>query len=188
MEDNIVINSKLLIKTEISLLQYYILECIFKSKEKILVDYVDTYGSIDISVFNDLIKKGYIESVDVPIKFDDLKLTPKFYKQFNYEKLDYNKLFDEFRDIYPKKVGRRRLHQNLSDCRKKYKDIIDSIETHNTILKCVQLYVQDLESTNRMEYIQLMVTWINQKNYEQYYEEARNLEEVKKQDNSYNII
>lgn len=187
-EDEIVINTKILIKTGLSIEQYLILECTNKGFQKTLEDYATKLGSINKSVFIDLSTKGYIENIEGDIKFEKLKLTEKFYKDFSYVKLDHNKYFKELREVYPKKVGSRSLHQDLPGCKKKYKNIIDSEETHKTILKCIELYLLELKNDNRMQYIQLLSTWLNQRNFEQYYEEALKLDKIENKQDTYNSV
>lgn len=187
-EDEIVVNIKLLIKTGLSLEEYLILECVHKDYKKTLEDYVTKFGAIDRSVFISLNKAGYIKDFEGDIMFNKIKLTDKYYQVFGYVELDHDKFFKELRETYPKRVGGRSLHQDLSSCKKKYKQIVDSEETHRTILKCVKLYLLELQSGNRLQYIQLLPTWLNQRNFEQYYEEAISLDEVNKKEDTYNAI
>lgn len=179
-EDNIVINVSILLKTGLSLEQYFILECIHRQSRDNLQSYVSKFGILDKSVFNNLVQLGYLNKYDGDVYFEKLKLTNLFYKDFGYEKLDHERYFKELREVYPKKYIKRSLHQDLPRCRKEYKNIVDSEETHKTILKCVKLYLLELESDGRMQWIQLLSTWLHQRNFEQYYEEAIKLDEVVK--------
>lgn len=187
-EDNIVINSKILLKTGLSLEQYFILECINKQYRDVLVGYVSKFGILDKSVFNELMTIGYIEPFEGDIFFEKLKLTSVFYTDFGYVKLDHERFFKELREVYPKKYIRRSLHQDLPRCRKLYKDIVDSQETHQTVLKCVKLYLQELQTDGRMQWIQLLPTWLQQRNFEQYYEEAIRLDKIEDKVDTYNSI
>jgi hypothetical protein len=181
------INVNKLLKTGLNIEQMFILDCISNGNDFLLEEYVIHCGAIDKSVFNDLIDKGYIKPIQGDITFGKLALTQKALDDFEYGvKLDHQRFFKELRDIYPKKVGKRSLHQDLAGCAKKYKSIIKSEKDHEEILKCVKLYVKDLTDDGRLQYIQLLPTWLNQKNFESYLEEARNIDKV--ETDTYNQI
>lgn len=188
-EDIIEINIEKLLKIGLSLESYFVLDCIYRNRQLLLEEYVTTFGQIDKPVFINLIEMGYIKPIVSEITFDVLKVTQKFLNDFGYSKLDHKRYFKELKDTYPTKaINGRRLHQDLANCEKKYKNIVDSEQTHKNILKCVQLYIEDLKRTGSSQYIQLLSTWINQKNYEQYLEEAINNENIGKQDALYDAV
>lgn len=177
--DTIQIDTKKLFRSGLSIEAMFILECIHHDDNTLIEEYVRNCGQIDRSVFIKLIEKFYIEPIEGDITFDKLKLTPKALVEFNYTvKLDHAKFFKELREVYPKKVGRRPLQTDLAGCAKKYKSIIKSEEDHNLILKCVKLYVKDLTDDGRLQYIQLLPTWLNQRNFESYLDEARNTNNI----------
>lgn len=189
--DRLVIDVNKFIKAGLSLDMHFVLVCTLNSAQHTLVEYVSKCGTLDKSVFDKLSERGYIEPIEGSITFDKLKLTDKGKKYITNEDLDHSKFFQELKAAYPSKVkvGRsyRRLHQDLESCERKYKNLITSEEMHNNILKCIELYVKELKDTNRLEYIQMMSTWINQKNYEVYMQEAIRNDNLEEED-GYNIV
>lgn len=174
--ETITINIKKLIESGLTIESYFILECIYRDDNESLESYVEKCGKIDKSCFIDLIQKAYLIPITGDVTFSKLKLTPKALNTIGHTKfLDHDRFFNELREVYPRKVGRRSLHQDLSGVKKKYKSIIDSEEMHVNILNCVRLYIKELKDTGRLEYIQLLPTFINQRNYEQYLEESSNI-------------
>ena len=187
----LIIDYDKILNSDLTIDQYCILQIIAKEHRSFLEKYVTKYGKIDMSVFNILNKKGYLDIIGDNITFNSLKITEKTKVLFDLNTLDHKWFFKELKDAYPKRVKinkrTRSLHQNMEDCEKKYKQIVDSEETHKKILKCVKAYVKELEDSGRLEFIQMLSTWINQKNYQTYIEEIENYEEDLKEDN-YNIV
>jgi len=174
--ETIKINIKKLIESGLTIESYFILECIYRDDNDSLESYVENCGKIDKSCFIDLIQKSYLMPIIGDVIFSKLKLTPKALNTLGYTKfLDHERFFKELKEVYPRKAGKRSLHQDLSGVKKKYKSIVDSEEMHIVILNCIRLYIKELKDTNRLEYIQLLPTFINQRNYEQYLEEASNI-------------
>lgn len=185
--ETIKINIKKLIEAKLTIESYFILECVYREDQTTLELYVKNSGKMDKFCFNNLIENSYLMNIDGDITFDKLKLTPKALNILGYNSfLDHKRYFKELRAVYPKKSGKRSLHQDLNGCERKYKSIIDSEEMHTIILKCVELYLKELKDTGRMEYIQLLGTWINQRNYEQYLEDITNNTETKEE--TYDVI
>jgi len=173
--DIIEISTEKLFRSGLSIEAMFVLECIHKDDNTIIEEYVRHCGTIDKSVFLKLVESKYIEPIEGDITFNKLKLTPKALTDFNYRnKLDHSRYFKELREAYPKKVGRRPLQTDLAGCAKKYKSIIKDEQDHELIIKCVKLYVKDLTDDGRLQYIQLLPTWLNQRNFESYLEEAKN--------------
>lgn len=189
--DRLVIDVNKFINAGLSLDMHFILLCILNNAQHTLEEYVNKCGSIGRPAFDTLVERDYIEPIDSPITFAKLKLTNKGKKYITNEDLDHPKFFKELKLTYPSKVkvgkSYRRLHQDLESCERKYKNLITSEEMHRNILKCVELYIKELKDTNRLEYIQMMSTWINQKNYEVYLEEAIK-SEILEEDEGYNIV
>jgi hypothetical protein len=184
--DTIQINVEKMFRLGLSIESMFILDCIHKEDENLLVEYVRNCGVMDRSIFITLMEKSYIEKFDGDIIFNKLKLTPKALVDLGYSKLDHARFFKELRETYPKKVGKRPLQTDLAGCAKKYKSIVKSEEEHNLILNCVKLYVKDLKDDGRLQYIQLLPTWLNQRNFESYLDEARNIDKI--EEDTYNQI
>lgn len=192
MLDSIVIDTKILIESGLSLESYFILDCIHKDKKLMLEQYIQSCRKgikLDLSELKAL---GYIISLKIENStFNDLKLTQNGINLFGSNILDHKRYFQELKDTYPKRVkvgkGYRSLHQNQANIEKKYKDIITSEELHNNIIKCVKLYIKELTDANRLDYIQMLSTWINEKNYELYMELINNTEDIIANDD-YDVI
>lgn len=173
-----VIDITKLISSGLSINLYFILHCIYSKDKHLLEEYVNRIGKIDRLVFDSLQENGWIKINSESLIFDNLSLTEKSINLFKQQNsiLDHKKFFKELREIYPKRVkistGQYRpLHSNLEGCERKYKAIVESEEMHKKILLCVKAYVKNLEDTNKTEYIQLLLTWLNQKNYQVWMEQ-----------------
>jgi len=171
-----------LLNTGISIEMYFIINCIYYEQRDVLEKYVLKCGRIDVSVFQKLIDLDYIIKLNEPLIFPNLKVTDKALKSLGLIcELDHNRFFEELKAAYPStfKVGKkvvRRFHQDMADCRKKYKSIIDSEEKHNLIIKCVNLYIKEQKDSGKMEFTQMLSSFLNQSNYEMYMDEARSID------------
>ena len=178
--EKLTIDVKKLIKSGLSIEQYFVLTCLANNYQELLEKYVDSSGKIDKSVFSYLIDDGWVLIDGDSIIFSNIKITQKSIELFELSnKLDYKRFFQELKDTYPKriKIGPKKfrsLHQNLEDCERKYKAIVDSEDMHNKILKCVKMYVQEVENAGKAEFMQMLSTWINQKNYLMYIDDVDN--------------
>ncbi len=172
--DKLEIDISKLIKFSLSLEQFLITDCVYRNRQNLLEQWVTKFGSFDKESFNQLIEKGYLFPINEQITYDVLKLTPKYYNDFELEtNLNHEKYFAELQEIFPRKVkGRSALQTNLSNCRKKYKEICTSEEKHKLVLECLKLYINDLTKTGKLEFIQSLPTWLNQKSYEGYIDEV----------------
>ena len=190
--DKLTIDVRKLIKAGLSIEQHFILDCIHKNSQSLIEEYVEMCGKLDKSAIIGLIEKNYIQQIKDEITFNKLRLGKEGVKYFGSDVLDHKRFFKELREIYPKrvKIGKsfRSLHQNLENTEKKYKAIVTSEELHKNILKCVKLYVKELEATNRLDYIQMLSTWINEKNYLTYIDEAINNIDIISNEDNYNSI
>ncbi len=175
MQEKIEINLSLLFKNLVSLEQYFILYCVYRELQSNLEQYCIKYGTFDKKVFKQLEEKGYLFPIDSEITYESLKLTEKYYNDFELvNELDYDKLFNELRDIYPKKVkGRAALQTDLAKCKKKYRDICSSLEKHKLVLECTKLYINDLTKAGKLEFIQALPAYLNQRTYEGYEDEVK---------------
>ncbi len=104
----------------------------------------------------------------------------RFDKIFNSDSqqssIDYDKMWQEFLDIYPKSEGARKLHNNKSACFSKYKSYLaskaDIMDAHKRVIDATTKYVkykdkmtETYESTKDRRYwieaYPLMQTYIN---------------------------
>lgn len=176
---NTTININNVIKSTLRLEEYFILDCLNKKNRLLLEDYVRSCGIIEKSRFDNLFNLGYIEAFDAEnIVFDGLKLTSKALKILGWDK-SFEDYFKELREVYPKQAGKsgRQLHKDLPRCKKLYKEIVDCEETHNLIIKCIKMDVEHHRKNGKLEYLQMLPTFLHQRNYEAYLEEVKNIKE-----------
>jgi hypothetical protein len=168
-----------LLSLGISIEMYFIINCIYYEHRDVLEKYVLKCNKIDISTFNKLVEIGYLEPINGGFLFGNLKLTDKCIKSFNFKtELDHKAFFNELKSTYPSmfKVNNkvvRRFHQDLPSCRRKYKEIVTSKEKHDLIIKCVKLYIKEQKDSGKMEFTQMLSSFLNQSNYEMYMDEAK---------------
>lgn len=173
------ININTLITNKIGFEAYFILYCIYKNDENLITEYIRNCKKIETDVFNKLEEKGYLnirrkeENKDT-IYFKHLNLEDKgklLFEDLDKAKATNDEKFKDFRNNYPKSTKNgRKLHNNLGRCRTIYIDITKSI-SHDILCKCARLYILEKKKTNSEEYIQMLETWLHQKNYEQYIDE-----------------
>lgn len=175
-----------LMNTGLSIESYFLLHCISRNLKDTIEQYVIKHGKIDKPVFQMLINDGWLDLRGESFIFENLKATEKTNKLFCIKKtdtLDHKRFFQELKETYPSMAkfnGKiRRLHQDLEGCERKYKAIIDSEELHKNILKCVKMNVKELMNKDgTLEYMPLMSTWINRKNYQIYLPDIEEFKEV----------
>jgi hypothetical protein len=180
-----------LIQYELSFEAWFILYCLFNNNEKILIDYIQNCRKIPTEIFNLLEERQLItinrqQLQDNKIVYSLLKITKEGKSLF--ELPNFDQMFEELRQIYPKRVGGkldgRPLHSDLKRCKVLYKKIInDDVELHKKICKCALMYHQEKLRTNSEIYMQSLPTWLHQENYKQYIDEVDNYNEIVEQSN-----
>lgn len=183
MKDDFNINIKTLIQNNLSFEAYFILYCLYNDSEMLLLEYTRNCRKIPTIIFTDLRDNNYISINEMlvddnKIIFKALNLTTKGKSVFVL--LDTNKLFEEFRQIYPKSTpSGRKLHQNLKKCESLYSKIIgNDLDMHKILCKCAKLYVEEKIRTNGEDFYQLLQTWLNQENYKVYIDEINNVDSL----------
>lgn len=186
----ILIDIDYLLSNKLSMEEYLILYSIATKNKRLISDYVKECNKIGTSVFKNLEERGFIQiknNKDDKIFFELLSLTSSvdnFEKCLSHVKLEYDteqnhnqdleKQFGEFLQIYPKKVTdgirKRPLHQNLAKCKKLYEKLLMET-THEILCKTAEIYVREKFESRSQMFIQLLETWLNQKNYLQYVDE-----------------
>jgi hypothetical protein len=104
---------------------FCILYSVYYKNSRILLSYLNSVGKPNLSIFQKLSDLGYIE----PLKegqnptIENLNLTEKFTSLFisKEAQIEFNKLFDELLNEYPKVVAGRRLHTEKDNCKTLYK-------------------------------------------------------------------
>lgn len=176
-------NSGLLIES------YFLLECIHQSDRKMLEEYVEKCGKISRPAIDQLLSKGYIEDIVDEVTFSKIKLSDKSIKFLGSSALNHELLFKELREAYLKKTpDGRPLQTSIDSCKKKYKDIVKSDEIHRIILKCVRLHFEYLRKNNKLEFAQALPAFLNQKNYESYWEEVLELDDNFSEEEGYDVV
>ena len=176
---------------------YFVLYCLYTKNEQLLLSYCNKCKKINTDIFKELENSGLIN-----IKINDkdriyyelLSLTDKGQSLLMVktdsvvnlldsttipEKSEHN--FEDFRTYYPSSVkegyNTRRLHGNLKKCRSLYEKLLLET-THDMLCKCASLYYEEKYNSNSLKYMQNLETWLNQKNYIQYLDDARQLKET----------
>ena len=183
------IDKKKLLDSGLLIEAYFLLECISKSDREYLEMYVDKCGKVSRLAVEQLLSKGYIDSIPENITFSAIRLTEKSVKFLGNNALDHDRFFKELRDSYLKKTpDGRPLQTNIESCKKKYRDIVKSEETHTTILKCIKLHFEYLRVNNKLEFAQALPAFLNQKNYESYWEDALKLDSNVSEEEGYDAV
>lgn len=194
MIEQISVDLNKLYTNKLKIEDYFILFCLVHNDEDMLMRYVDTCGRIELNIFHRLRDSGFIILTDEnDIFFKDIKVTEQAKNLFNIQdNAKFEELFKELLATYPKSVkrltgGRRPLHNDLARCKKLYKiTILDRVSSslnttlHQNILLCVQKYYNDHRRDNKEEFMQLLVTFLSQRTWEQYLEDINNFTEVTK--------
>ena len=176
------INSKILLDNELTLDQYFIMYCVYNKDSSLLGSYINKCTSIDFDVFDKLAALEYIDlgGVTDEVRFSQITLTDKGMCLFGASKRNPSLIgqsFDEFKDNYPSSVreGRkvRRLHGNIKKCRELYLKLLNEVP-HDVLCKCARLYHKEMRQSGSEIYMQMLETWLNQRNYQQYLDEAQN--------------
>lgn len=169
---------------------YFILYCLYTNEKQLLVSYVIKCKKINTDIFKELESKGFINikaDAHEIISYELLSLTDKGRNIVIYSHNDPSDQlpkksesnFEEFRTFYPMRVKEgfktRTLQGNLKGCRKTYDKLLMET-THDLLCKCAKLYIDEKFRAGDQWYIQNLETWLNQRNYLQYIEDAKQLE------------
>lgn len=176
------VDIELITSNKLSFEAYFILWCLNYKDKVSLLSYTRNCKKISTETFNQLEANNYITInrqiiQDNQITFNSLTITNLGKDLFITT--DFDSLFKELRDSYPKTAGRsgRKLHQDLGRCKTLYKKIInEDIELHKLICKAAKLYHNDKIKTNSEDYLQMLSTWLSQQNYELYLEDAKSID------------
>jgi len=176
------IDLNILLGNQLTFEGYFILWCLNYKNETTLLEYIKECRKIPTEIFDLLEVQQLItikrqQLINNKITFNSLEITKQGSNLFEVQ--DFDQLFEELKQSYPKEVGnklnKRRLHTDLKRCKALYKKIInDDIELHKNICKSAIMYHQEKLKTNSEIYMQNLATWLHQENYNQYLEEAKN--------------
>lgn len=181
---------KFLIDSGLSIEQYFILSS-FNDDIKYLEKYlIENKNKIDkVSVFQDLLLKGYITLKDIDDGyvlhniiltkdlsqiFDLCELGEDYVKQIETPNNELETKWKEFVELYPKSVNGRPLHNTKEKNRLKYFRYLKSGIKHEDIMKGLNAELEARKNANvRKQFFpewQLMSTYVNQKSWEQFVE------------------
>lgn len=173
-----------LLNSDLTFDEYFVLSCLFNSNKKWLEQYAIS-KQLNYQFYQNLVNKKYLVPLNnEQITFNSLKLTELFQNEFLKEEFDFDKLFEELKNTYPKSIkgpngAKRVLHTDMARCRKLYKDTVKiDVSLHNLILKCIKLYIKDKKEGNSVEFIQALPAFLHQRNWEGYIDEAKEINEV----------
>lgn len=186
--NKLIINIDDIISSGLGFESYFILYCVYYKLDNLIKEYATKCKKINTELFQELVDKELlvINTKDLSkIYFEYLSLsekgaailrnseTPPLGNATNDPKSENN--FESFRQFYPKRVrkgsGYRPLHTDLKRCRQLY-DKLCMETTHDVLCKCAVLYHQEHLKSNSEEFMQNLATWLHQKNYQIYLDEA----------------
>lgn len=206
---NYQIDIKTLISLELGFEAYFVLYCLYKKDDSLMLSYIRSCKKINTEIFKELESNEYLKinyaKEDDKIYFHNLILLDK--GKLIFEQNQKNKVlpssellatddsgirkFDEFRNNYPKIIKKngkifRRTHTNLKRCLRLYNEILSEGITHEDLCRCARLYIKEKKDTNSEEFIQLLETWLHKRIYETYIDEIEHV--ITKDHNNFDII
>lgn len=98
---------------------------------------------------------------------------------------EYEKLWDEFKALYPRKSGARMLHQDSTKCKEKYLKLVKVPGTHDKIIQGLQneqsARIQAAKKGQFFPEWRMMSTYLNNHSWEAYleYQEDKVVEKFK---------
>ena len=174
------INIEAMLKAGLTGTQYMLLELLKVRNNKAIRKYINM-DSRAVEDLNVLKKLGYI------LKMDKTGYLIN-HKQINQVIDLKDELFWEIFGMYPIKVYNGNVTRILrasspdskeaQECLKKYKSKVKTVEMHEHIVKCLNVELGMRTKEKNTEYMQKLVTWLNQsawENYESFVTEAGNM-------------
>lgn len=197
------IDFSILLENKLTLDGWFILYCLSNNKRELLLEYTEKVNKIKRTEFELLDTKGYIKLKDKSsITLNTIVITKEGkglvdnVKALEEENKSFDYLFQQLRDTYPLKVPGengtfRRLHGDLSRCKKLYRRILStpdglSMIVHNQILKALRIQINEYTKARKLQFMQNLSTYLHQENYLQYFDgvevEEERVEEAKGDD------
>ncbi len=184
MTEEFTINIETLIINKLSFEAYFILWCLNFKNEALLLNYINSCRKIPTEIFNDLETRELITIdktlvINNKITYSSLHINASGRNIFSIQNFDI--MFEELRNSYPKEVGpdKRKLHLDLKRCKALYKKIIGTdTKLHTLICNCAKIHHNEKKRSNSEIYMQNLATWLFQKNYEQYFDDAKNYNQI----------
>lgn len=183
-------NISTLVNFKLTFEEYFLLFCIKNSHKDVLLNYVKNIKPFPTEMIQKLEEEKFLtysQDSEGLILFSSLKLGDKAVTLFPTNNQTFEVCFAELKQTYPKSFGERKLHLDNTRCIEIYKKTIlhngeVDVDKHNLILKCIKLYVHSLTKSGKMNFIQALPTFLHQKNWEAYLDEARNGGEISEEE------
>lgn len=177
-----------MINLGLSLESLFVLHCLHNEGREYLLKYSKEVNKFQTKMFLDLIKEGWIKStaVDNVFTFDNIELTEKYQSEYLNIKIvkgiTFETAFEQLREHYPIKAGNseRRLQGDVARCKRLYQNVVVqhgmvNEELHSEILQCVDYEKRVRAKDRSSEYFQMLATWLQQKTWELYLNDVKNL-------------
>ena len=193
------IDIKTLVSLGLGFEAYFVLFCLYNNDNDLMLSYIRNCKKVNTEIFKGLESDGYLtidyKKDDSNIYFNNLTLLEKgklIFKVFNSHHPASSELlatdessvrnFEDFRNNYPKAIKRngktiRQLHTNIKRCRQLYEGIIKDGISHEDLCRCARLYIKEKRDSNSDTFIQLLETWLHQRNYEAYIDEKEYIDQ-----------
>lgn len=190
------VDIKTLISLKLGFEAYFVLYCLNMNSEELMMSYISNCKKVNTEIFKELESNGYLtikyKNEDSNIYFYNLTLTDKGKLIFKFnggcnpisssQEESMVRGFDEFKNNYPKSTKRNgktktQLHTNLKRCKQLYEGIISDGISHEDLCRCARLYIREKVDSRSEAFIQLLETWLHQRNYEAYLDESEDIDQ-----------
>jgi len=167
-----------IVKLAIPLDGYFVLHCLYEERKDLLMNYIINVNKIPTKVFEFLVSEKYLEYGGDGVNYDlnNIQLTERYATdvlgKVPSKNITFDQAFQQLREHYPIKTPEgRRLHQDIDRCKKIYKDIVFKFgrvdeEKHSLILQCINFMVKEASKFNKLEYIKMLPTYLQQKSWD----------------------
>lgn len=173
---------EILLKEELTIEQFFIMECL-KSDKNYLLKYLDSNKhKINITdLIQDLIIKKYItlKNISEDYNLENILIKKTICDEPLVVELkpvdnSFDVKWEEFLSLYPKKSGERPLHNMKSVCKEKYFRYLQQGILHEDIIKGLNAEINLRQRAKQKRQFfpewKLLSTYINQKGWEQFVE------------------
>lgn len=183
MTDNLIfsVNMDVLMRAGISINQYFMLQLLKNKQADLYIEYRASFANpVNKDDMVSLIKKGYLATRGDPNKFtfDNLYVTEAF---LELGSIKIDDALEELKSVYPKVTPekKRRLQSDSHKWGPKYLSIIKKDRVlHDKIIKCIKAETKHRNATNSTEFWPLLLTYVNNKRWEDYMDEIDKLTTV----------
>ena len=158
-----VINVKKLVQFNITLNQYFILQCLCFNKEDELLEYTTAIEKFEYKELVSLEKKGFFinNNTNKEFVFNDIILTSLTHELFDLN--NAKKWFMELWETFPRATPKGRVLKQISKLKasKKYYLRIKTESEHINVISALRKEILHRTVTGNLEYMQNLETWLN---------------------------